>query len=143
MMPTKKYVGFTLIELMIAVAVIGILAAIALPSYREYVLRTNRAYAKSALLNTAQAMERCYTVGYNYAATDCTGLVPSGMTSPEGYYSITFASGQPTQATFILQAAPVSGGPQVGDKCGTFTLNQAGSQGVSGATLSAADCWGR
>lgn len=79
--------GFTLIELMIVLVVIGILAAIAYPSYQNYVQRAQRVEAQAAMMDAAQAMERCFTLSNTYAACNAT--------TPERYdtdrYSITVA----------------------------------------------------
>jgi type IV pilus assembly protein PilE len=120
--------------LLIAVAVIGILAAIAIPSYQGYVEKARRTDAISALANSAGQLERCYTVGSDYTAANC----PSGsFTSEEGFYSLSISA---SDATFTLKAAPQ--GKQSGDDCGVFTLNQQGVRGNennSGASID--ECW--
>ncbi|MEY2873766.1 MAG: hypothetical protein RLZZ373_1137, partial [Pseudomonadota bacterium] len=84
--------GFTLMELMIAVAVVGILAGAAVPSYREHIASSRRTDAKSALMAIAQLMERGYTERGTYAglALGATGIYPA--TSPQGYYTLTIVS---------------------------------------------------
>lgn len=126
--------GFTLIEVMITVVIVGILASIAYPSYQQYVLRSNRAEAKAILMETAQFMERYFTTNNTYAGA----AVPSAV-SPKGSigggirYNIGFSAG-PAANTYTLQAVP-SGG-QAADACGTLTLNQAGAR-----TPTTAGCW--
>lgn len=133
--------GFTLIELMIVVAIIGILAAIAYPSYQQYVLRANRAEAQAILSETAQLMERRFTTCGTYAtnATCATAASPTSAVQPVGAtgsgirYNIDFSVG-PTATAFTLRAAPVGG--QSGDTCGTLTLSNTGVQ-----MPAAAGCW--
>ena len=133
----KQLAGFTLIELMIVVVVVGILAAVAYPSYQEYLRKTRRVDAKIALMSAAQTLERYYTENMSYA--DADNVLASA--SDDGYYSLSFASGSPTANAFTIKAAPVNAGPQNGDKCGTFTLNNLGQKSVENATLSASQCW--
>jgi len=128
--------GFTLIEVMIVVVIIGILAAIAYPSYSEQVRQSRRADATSGLLNVAQQLERCFTQfnAYNNAACN----VPA--TSPEGHYDI--AANFPAANQFTLVATPAAGSPQASDaRCLTFTLTQAGVQTATGTLGN--DCWRR
>lgn len=127
--------GFTLVELMIVLIVVGILTAIAFPAYSEYVRRGKRAEARAALLAAAQWFERAATAG---------GVYPAGTTLPvalgsvsSGQYTITANS---TASTFDLSATPIGG--MTGDKCGTLTLNERGVRGqASGQTEN--ECWSR
>lgn len=133
-----KTKGFTLIELMITVAIIGILAAIAYPSYMESVMKSRRADAKSALLDGTQAMEKYYTENSKYTGATIGTVVPSSST--DGYYTLSF-SVAPSAAAFTLQATPTTKGKQNTDKCGNFTLSSTGAKGVNGGSLSVTDCW--
>lgn len=139
--------GFTLIEVMIVVAIVAILAAIAYPSYTEHLRRGNRADAKAALLEAAQLMERNFTESNRYdQQSDGSGMaLPSSLSqSPrdgDARYQITLPADDLSAAAFVLEAAPT--GMMAGDACGTFTLNHLGVKGVTGASLSAAECWNR
>ena len=130
--------GFTLIELMIAVAVVGLLSAIAYPSYQQQVAKGRRTDAKQSLLELSQKMERFYTERGTYigATLGATGLYPN--TSSGGYYDLSISA--QTLDGFSVKATPR--GAQSADACASFLYNQLGEQTVSaGAPLSAAKCW--
>ncbi|HQQ69195.1 MAG TPA: type IV pilin protein [Alicycliphilus sp.] len=137
-----RHHGFTLIELMIVVAIIGILSAIAYPSYTEYVRRGHRADARAGLLQAQQWLERAATATGTYPTTLPAALTWSGDASKR--YDIAFASGN-TNAVYTLTAAPK--GAQASDKCGTYTLSNTGVRGAdgkkSGDTGYNPDCWGK
>ncbi len=136
--------GFTLIELMIVVAVVGILGAIAYPAYQDSVRKSRRADAKAVLLEAAQWMERFYTQHSRYDQERGGGAVVLPLTkAPKtggpagGYYTITLSA--VGQDTYTLTATPLATGGQNSDTCGTMTLNNAGVKTVSSGTL--AQCW--
>lgn len=130
--------GFTLIEVMIVVAIIAILAAIALPSYSEYIKRGKRADAKAGLQAAAVWLER--------VSTSTGAYLPSGSSLPaelqsvqSNAYVISYAS--PDGRSYTLTATRQGG--QASDRCGNFTLTNTGAQNVSGGSLTAAECWSK
>lgn len=136
--------GMTLIELMVVVVIIGILASIAVPSYRNYVIRTNRTEAKTALMATASALERCYTRFLQYNNPGCAVALP--LPVPGGRYQIQVGADGINAQDFSIQAVPQ--GRQADDTdCGTLNLNsrsqrsQTGTKGTDAAGTVA--CWGR
>lgn len=139
--------GITLIELLVVVVVVGILATIAVQSYQDYVRSANRAEAKAILLETAQFLERNYTAANRYdqdAAGNATKLPFS--TSPKSgggpaRYIIDVTYGSAPAQTYTLRAT--RNGIMVGDKCGDFTLTQAGVQALINNTATVAECWER
>ncbi|MEZ5582051.1 MAG: type IV pilin protein [Candidatus Competibacteraceae bacterium] len=130
--------GFTLIELLIVVAIIAIIAAIAFPSYQDQVRKSRRGEAKGKLMELAQRMETYYTENKTYAGATF------GTSFDTEYYQVRPNPDPTTSATsFAVQSAPISGSVQENDPCGTLTLNNSGTQGVTGANagITAADCW--
>jgi type IV pilus assembly protein PilE len=119
--------GFTLIELMIVISLLGILASIAVPIYNDYTRKAHRASAKSALMEDAQAVERYFTTANTYVGAPVAVAATEG-----GKYTITLSG---TSATgFLLTATPT--GSQTADPCGTLTINQLGAK-----TPTTGNCW--
>lgn len=128
--------GFTLIELMIVVAVVAILASIALPAYNDSIRKGRRGQAKADLVELAQTLERHYTVHGRYD-TDRDGVTPYALpfaASPRtgtAFYTLA-ANPARTATTFTLTAVPVVGTAQASDTCGTLSINQAGTKLANG-----------
>jgi type IV pilus assembly protein PilE len=137
----KKNEGFSLIELMIVVAVAAILVAIAYPSYRDYVLRTNRSSAESAMYDIAQHLERCYTQFQTYANGSCpTGTMLTTQQNLASNFNLALTTQSNTQYT--IQASAI--GSQTDDtNCQVLTLNQAGVKSATdgGGNDTTATCW--
>ena len=126
-MKTTGSRGFTLVELIIVVAIVAILGAIAYPSYQDHVRKTRRADGKTALLQAVQVAERFFTQNNSYVG------VPVAAASDEGHYNLALVS---NATTFTITATPV--GLQASDPCGALTINQANVKNSAGGM---ADCW--
>ena len=136
-MSVRKQTGFTLIELMIVVAVVGILAAVAYPSYQTQVRTGRMGQAQADRLELAQFMERCFASNNTYVGCNLPfGVSPRTGT---GYYDI--RPDTPNRTSFTLTAVPRSTGGQDQQICGTLTINQAGAKTFSGTGVTAAQCW--
>jgi type IV pilus assembly protein PilE len=134
-----KQSGVSLIELMIAVAIIGILSAIAYPSYREYLIRGNRTEAKTAMMAASQALEKCFTRFGAYNNAGCATFNDigdaDGLPSETGKYVLSFSNVDAMR--FTIRAVPQ--GAQARDRCGTLQIDQTGLRQVGG--LDVRTCW--
>ena len=129
-----KIRGFTIIELLVAFVIIGILGAIALPAYFSQARKGYRTEVKAIMMETAQYMERYYTTNRTYVgASPLSAVSPKGASSTSKKYDVTF-SVTPTASAYTLQAAPVNS--QASDSCGTMTLSNTGAQ-----TAAPTNCW--
>lgn len=149
-----KPAGFTLIELMIAVAIVGILATIAATSYQRQVMQSHRTDARTALLDLAGREEKLFSttnlysaipsvLGYGTATTAVS--FPVGSSNGTNYYNVLITTPDPLQPanpnSYTITATPIPGSPQAADTmCTGLTLNQLGQQTATPAA-NAATCW--
>lgn len=132
--------GFTLIELMIVVAIVGILAAIAIPNYTEYVRKSRRSDAKSSILEVTQRLERFYTEKARYTESFIDiGYPAATLDSSQGYYSLSIAAGATGITSSYIVTATAQGAQASDAGCGNFTYSSNNAKSATG-TLGAA-CW--
>ena len=133
----KQQNGFTLIEVMIAVVIIAVLAAIAYPSYNNHVTKTRRAAAAACLLENQQLLERFYTTNLTYvgaAVVQCA----NGL---DAHYQVGF-DGAAAARSYTITATPQGQQASRDTKCGTLSLTNVGGRAVSGTqSASPAQCW--
>lgn len=149
-MAFRRYRGFTLIELMMTIAILAILVSIAYPGYIAYIQRARRAEATSSLAVTAQQLERCYTAFNSYTIADgCNpppDLYPAATTDYQ-HYRVAITGR--TATAYILTATPLAGSPQASDStCTSFGMNQLGQRCANGlcepapgAAAEISKCW--
>ena len=143
MKTARRPMGFTLIELMITVAILGILLAVALPSYQQQVVRTRRAAANGCVMEMAQFMERVYASNLRYdlnnGAATALPAVPC-RNEMASSYTLEFGVGQPQARTFTILATPLGAQAAHDAACGTLSIDQTNAKGVSGGGT-VAQCW--
>jgi len=137
----QKATGFTLIEIVIVLVIIGILASVAIPTYRKHVVRSNRSAAESYMKEVAGKQERFLLDNRQYALTMALlgETVPSNVSSN---YTITIADDDPgsTVPGYVITATPIGGQLADDSTCGTLTLNHLGTQ-TPVASGNTARCW--
>lgn len=136
--------GFSLIELMVALVILGILSVIAIPSYQDSVRKTRRSDAKISLMESTQLFERCFSEfgRYEYDATSATTCPQySSTTTTDGYYQVTVTHA--TTTSFSLTAVAPSTSPQFSDvKCRSFTITQSGLKtSTDSSSTASTNCW--
>ena len=133
----RKAKGFTLIELMIVVAIVGIASLIGAGYYRDSVIAANRTEGRAVLTQAAGSLEKCRSLYGSYNHANCAFANSFPIASESNFYSVTAAL---AGSTFTLTATPVAGETQANDTdCTTLTLTNTGIKGATGADTS--DCW--
>jgi type IV pilus assembly protein PilE len=137
-MKFNKQTGFTLMELMITVAIIAIITIIAIPAYSDYVTRARRADAKTALASLQLAQEKWRANNTSY--TTSMASLPFSTTSPDGYYTISVSAA--STASYTLVATPNSN--QTDPECANFVITESSTKTVTGTAIANPErCWNR
>lgn len=133
----SNYKGFSLVEVMVALAIVGIVSSIAYPAYVQHVLGTNRTAAGACLTEVSQSMERSYTAAFSYAGIE----LPALQCIDDLGVRYSFSLSNLAARTYTANASPV--GAQTNDDCGALTLNQAGTKSANGSSDIAVvrQCW--
>lgn len=134
--------GFSLVELLVVLVIMGVLSAVALPAYTRYVQRGHRTEAMAALLESQHFMERYYSANGQYLSpANAVPLLPQRLQGipSQGTVRYQLSVREATLNSYVLQAVPE--GSMARDVCGILTINQAGLRGVLNSTRSVAECW--
>src|SRR5579864_498324 len=122
--------GFSLIEIVVTMAIVALLASMAIASYSRYVRQTNRSDATKTMMSYAQTLQRCYSQYFTYSPATCpaSNNIAGPTVSLNGYYTINVAV--PNATTYTITATPLKA-PQTNDtSCVSFTLQSTGQQGA-------------
>jgi len=145
MYASSREKGFTLLELMITVAVVGILAAISIPSYMSHMVKVRRAAAAACLMEGAQYAERYYTTNMKYEnvitgiTNPTTGALVNGcMKEIKDHYTIT---GTDNATTYTLTATPINRQASADTKCGALTIDNTGGKKIANTNTAVKECW--
>lgn len=141
-----RLTGFTLVEMLTVLAVLGVLAAVSYPSYAAHLYRAHRADAQAALMDAAFFMQRHYAAHHRYDTGDASAPLlslpaPLNQSPRQGTAHYLISVTQADAGSYTLSATPVSHGPMAHDTCGSLTLNQHHARGITGPTVSVAQCW--
>jgi type IV pilus assembly protein PilE len=137
-----RQAGFSLVELLVVLVIMGVLSALALPGYSRFVQRGNRTEVMAALLEAQHFMERYYSANGQYLSpANAVPMLPQRLQRIpiQGTVRYQLSVREATVNSYLLQAVPE--GSMAGDVCGNLTINQTGLRGVLNSTNSVSECW--